>query len=67
MWDNAEQEGPGTAAAEDDCEHLSELLSQLVEEECRLLLDAWNGLLDEAEDARVDREVDEFAKRIAWE
>ena len=65
MWDNAEQERPATA--EDDCEHLSELLSQLVEEECRLLLDAWNGLLDEAEDTRADREVDEFAKRIAWE
>lgn len=66
MWDNAGQERPG-AADDDDGEHLSALLSQLVEEECRRLLDAWNGLLEEAEGARAEREVDELAKRIAWE
>ena len=58
IWDNA---------ADDDGENLSGLLSQLLEEECRLLLDAWKGLLDEAEGARALREEDEFARRIAWE
>ena len=58
IWDNA---------ADDDGENLSGLLSQLLEEECRLLLDAWKGLLDEAEGARAPREEDEFARRIAWE
>ena len=67
MWDNAVREGNAADDDDDDGEHLSALLSQLMDEECRLLLDAWNGLLDEAEGARAEREADEFARRIAWE
>ena len=60
MWEHAENGGDGG-------EHLSAMLSQLMEEECRLLLDAWNDLLEEAEGARAERDVDELARRIAWE
>ena len=59
MWENAEQSDGG--------EHLSAMLSELMEEECRLLLDAWNDLLEEAESARAERDVDDLARRIAWE
>ena len=57
----------GEKAEQDDSEHLSAMLSRLMEEECRLLLDAWNDLLEEAEGARVERDVDDLARRIAWE
>ena len=59
MWENAEHSDGG--------EHLSAMLSRLMEEECRLLLDAWSDLLEEAEAARAERDVDELARRIAWE
>ena len=45
---------------------LCSLLSQLIEEECRLLLDAWDELLLEAEGVRAQREVDEVAAKIAY-
>ena len=54
-------------AEQDDSEHLSAMLYRLMEEECRLLLNAWNDLLEEAEGARVERDVDDLARRIAWE
>ena len=59
MDEKAEQDESG--------ELLSAMLSQLIEEECRLLLDAWNDLLEEAESARAERDVDDLARRIAWE
>ena len=64
MSDTAEQEPPSSSPAGIP---LSSLLSQLIEEECRLLLGAWNELLIEADDVRARREVDEVAAKIAWE
>ena len=57
----------GEKAEQDDSEHLSAMLYQLMEEECRLLLNAWNDLLEEAEGTRAERDVDDLARRIAWE
>ena len=59
MWEHAENG--------DDGGELSAMLYRLMEEECRLLLDAWNDLLEEAEGARAERDVDDLARRIAWE
>ena len=60
MWEHADN-------GDDGGEELSAMLSQLMEEECRLLLDAWNDLLEEAEGARAERDLHDFARRIAWE
>lgn len=43
-------------------EGLSLLLEQLIDDECRLLLEAWGELVEEAEEARREEQVE----RVVW-